>query len=168
MSTDAPKSPKHRAATLRSAAVLALLALVAAAVVLAQTSAGRTLLRRAHISQPPMGFVQLSFRDAGALPDYTVSAHGRKRIVFELTNNEHDARSLRWTIATRGDRPAASGTLRLKAGETKTLRRTVRIRCTRRRVYEIVRLADPSESIGYWMSCPSRHAASIGRTGTRG
>jgi hypothetical protein len=102
------------------------------------------------------------------LPDYTVSRHGRKRIVFQLTNNEHGARSLRWTIATRGDRPAASGNLRLRAGETKTIRRTVRIRCSRRRIYEIVRLTDPSESIGYWMACPSQPTGSAGHRGRRG
>jgi len=153
---------------MRLVAVVVLLALVAAAVVLAQSSAGRTFLRRVHISDPPTGYVQLYFHHPGSLPDYTVARHGHQRIAFGLTNNEQRTRSLHWTIATRGDHPAAQGQLRLRPGQTRIIRRSVLVRCTGRRAYETVRLQSPNESIGYWMACPSprpshtRHAAAGG------
>jgi hypothetical protein len=144
-----------RTATARALAVITLLGLIAAAVVWAQGSAGRSLLRRAHISEPPTGYVQLYFHAPRSLPDYVVSARAHQHISFVLTNDEQRSTTLHWTISTQGSAPAARGQIHLAPGHQQVIRRTITVRCNRRRVYEKVQLASPSQSIGYWIACPS-------------
>jgi hypothetical protein len=155
MSADAPKSRMPRTTLIRALAVTALLGLLAAAVVWAQGSSGRSFLRSSHISEPPTGYVQLYFHDPRSLPDYVVSARAHQHLSFVLVNNEQSSRTLHWTISTQGYSPAAHGQVRLAPGHSRVVRRTITVRCTRHRVHETVVLQAPSESIGYWIACPS-------------
>lgn len=155
MSADAPKNRMSRTAITRALAAAALLGLVAAAVVWAQTSSGRAFLRRAHISEPATGYVQLYFHGPRSLPDYVVSARAHQHVSFVLVNDEQGPRTLRWTVSTQGYPPAAQGEAHLTAGQSSVVHRTIAVRCTRHRVYEMVHLASPDQSIGYWISCPS-------------
>ncbi len=155
MSADAPKSRMPRTIPTRALAVTALLGVLAAAVLWAQGSSGRAFLRSSHISEPPTGYVQLYFHDPRSLPDYVVSARAHQHLSFVLVNNEQRSRTLHWTISTQGYSPAARGQVRLAPGHSRVVRRTITVRCTRHRVYETVDLGSPSESIGYWISCPS-------------
>jgi hypothetical protein len=154
MSTESPSIPRPRPPTVRSILAVVILGLIAACVVLAQTSAGRSLLRRTHISQPAEGYVQLYFRSPGTLPDYAAARRARQRVAFVLVNDDQHTRTLRWTIGMRGRPTAAHGSLRLAPGRRRTVRRTVLVRCVARRVLETVRLAVPRQSIGYWLTCP--------------
>lgn len=158
MSVDAPKRRMSRTATVRVLAVTTLLGLVAAAVVWAQGSSGRAFLRRAHISEPPTGYVQLYFHRPGSLPDYVVSAHAHQHLSFVLVNDEQRRRTLHWTISTQGNPPAARGHTHLAAGQARVIHRTIAVRCIGHRVHEMVHLESPDESIGYWVSCPSSRA----------
>lgn len=155
MTADAPKIRISRTTAVRALAVTILLGVVAAAIVWAQGSSGRAFLRRSHISQPPTGYVQLYFRNPRSLPDYVVSKRAHAHLSFVLVNNEQSSRTLHWTISTQGYSPAARGRVRLAAGHSRVIGRTITVRCTRHRVHETVAMESPSESIGYWIACPS-------------
>jgi hypothetical protein len=158
MTADAKKSRISRTTTLRALAVTTLLGFVAAAIVWAQGSSGRAFLRQSHISQSPTGYVQLYFRNPRSLPDYVVSARAHAHLSFVLVNNEQSSRTLRWTISTQGFPAAARGRIRLAAGHSRAIRRTITVRCTRHRVHETVTLESLNESIGFWVACPSSTA----------
>jgi hypothetical protein len=126
-----------------------------AAVGLAQTSAGRTVLRNAGLAERARPYTELYFADPRHIPLEVIKQSPRQRVSFVIRNQEHHRRTYRWTIGTKGSPPEASGTVSLYVGHWATIARKVRVDCTGRRAYEQVSLPDQSETIGYWLSCRS-------------
>jgi hypothetical protein len=126
-----------------------------AAVGLAQTSAGRTVLRRAGLAERARPYTELYFADPRHLPLEVIKQSPRQRVSFVIRNQEHRRQTYRWTIGTKGSPPEASGTVSLYVGHWATIARKVRVDCTGKRAYEQVSLPGQGETIGYWLSCRS-------------
>lgn len=137
------------------AATCIVLVAAIAAVGLAQTSAGRTVLRKAGLAERARPFTELYFLHPRHIPLEVIKQSPRQTVSFVIRNQEHSRRTYPWRIATKGSAPAASGTVTLDVGHWATIVRKVRVDCSARRAYEQVTLPTSGETIGYWLTCRS-------------
>lgn len=130
-----------------------------AAVGLAQSSSGRTVLRKAGLAESARPYTELYFANPRHIPLEVIKQSPRQRVSFVIRNQEHRRQTYRWTIGTKGSPPEASGTVDLYVGHWATIARTVPVDCTGKRAYEQVSLLGRGETIGYWLSCRSLTSA---------
>lgn len=139
-------------------------ALVATAAVvtgIGQTGAGHSLLEKAGLIQRPTPYTALSF---GSPQQPLLKAPDGRRIRYTLTfairNAEPRPQDYRWSVllAQPGSRARVIGTntKRVVPGNKATIPFRKTISCRPGSVEFIVQLADPSEAIHAWGSCP-RH-----------
>lgn len=151
--------PGPETSAVRRILVLTLLVLSAAlAAGLAQTSAGTLLLRKAGLSAAPASYTSLAFTDPRSLPARLARARSQVPISFAVGNNSAGPRSYHWTIAA--DRAGhltslAAGDVRVPAGGSATVTRTVTARCAGGQARITVALAAPAESVDFQAACPS-------------
>ena len=159
----------------------AVVALLLVAVGLAQTSAGRRLARSVGLAAPAEPFTELYFADQAAIAASTEGyVHGatRQRVGFVIRNSEHHTMTYAWTLTSDGASRGA-GTVRVRAGASATVRRSIATGCRFRfsqpaaggagkpaastegplrstgpaRVRISVSLSRPRRSIDYWLAC---------------
>jgi hypothetical protein len=129
-------------------------AVVAVALVgAAQTSAGKSVLRGAGLMSGPERYTELAFARPSKLPG-ALPARGRMSVAvpFTLRNAEGASRTYRWTIEAGGN-ILARGRVSAAPGERAVIRRRLSLGCRGARTRVEVRLAAPSESIGFWARC---------------
>ena len=132
-------------------------AIVCAAVVLAalgaaQSRPGRSLLRDAGVAGAAERYTELSFARPSKLPGKLLPGQRRVSLSYVLHNVEGERRDYRWTVAAGGD-GLAHGTTSAAPGERVVIRRSVTVPCRGARTRVEVRLARPSEAIGFWAAC---------------
>jgi hypothetical protein len=142
--------------------------LVAAAAVvtgIGQTGAGHSALENAGLIQRPTGYTALTFLSPlQPLQPPKKAKDGRRvryRLTFAIQNAEPGPRDYRWSVllAQPGSQPrviATSNTQRVVPGNKATIPFSATVSCRPGSVEFIVQLADPSEAIHAWGSCP-RH-----------
>lgn len=139
--------------------VIAVIAVVC--VGLAQTAQGHSLLGAAGIYEEPATYAELAFNAPGALPN-TLPTPGASVVVsFGIHNVSGDPRSYNWSIVlvrSGVSKVKASGAVRTAAQGRVSVTRSVAPDCTGGQVHVVVRLADPAQSISFWMTCPSAPA----------
>src|SRR3954451_24931768 len=123
--------PSRSTRRVLGAAMLA--ALVVAAAVVAQTAAGRSLLRDAGLTSPGEHYTELAFARPAQLPKELPRGRSELRVPFTLHNVEGGRREYRWTLTAQRDHrtPARldSGVERLAPGERAYVRTRGRIDC---------------------------------------
>ena len=146
---------RNRSATqLIAAAVTA--AIVVLATVLAQTAVGKSVLRDAGLLASPQAYTELEFVEPAKLPVQITPGTHRLRIPFRIHNVEDGARTYRWSVDMISDghtRRLAGARQDLAKGQSRYLHPRVPLSCSGGRVRIEVRLADPVQSIGYWVKC---------------
>lgn len=136
-------------------AVVAALAL--AAVGIAQTAAGRSVLRSAGLTAKPSRYTELSFARPMLLPEKF--PHGRFKVTapFTIHNAGDTPRTYHWTveeIASGRTTAIAHGRVTEDPGIRRAANPRMWLHCSgRERVRVQVRLQDPAESIGWWARC---------------
>jgi hypothetical protein len=141
---------------------LAIVAAVALAVGLAQTSAGHSLLRGAGLYEEPEGYTSLAFTDPQSLPTRLSSNPARVRMSFAINNASADPRSYHWSIElerTGHDYRLAAGAVEVPAGNRASVVRSVKAYCVQGQARMTVKIAAPAESVDFLMACSSRKEA---------
>ena len=131
-------------------------AIVVLGVGLAQTAAGRSVLRDSGLLGSPDGYTELEFVDPTKLAARVAPGGSTVRVPFRIHNVEGGARTYRWSVvAIASGRPerVAAGRQDLASGQSRYLDPRAAIACTGGRVRIEVRLADPAQSIGFWVEC---------------
>jgi hypothetical protein len=146
----------------------ALAAVVLAVAGLAQTRPGRDAMSSLGLSSAADRYTALSFTTPDGLGQQT----GADQISasFAIANHEGADRNYRWTVTVgEGDRgrPVIEGATQVADGSTGIVRPAVPNPCptadaavapTRERI--TVSLSDPSQSIGFWLTCANAGAPS--------
>ncbi len=132
--------------------------LVVAAVGLAQTSPGHSLLREVGLYAEPATYTALAFTNPQSLPSHLSAAPAQVAVSFAVSNVSPDPHSYSWSIVLK----AAGQTSRVAAGEVgvpahghATVTRTVTASCPGGQAVMTVRLAAPAESIDFQAACSS-------------
>lgn len=142
---------------------LAFITVVALIAGLAQTSGGHSVMRSAGLFQEPAAYSELAFTSPNALPEILASGKNVVNVSFDIHNVTGSVRNYQWSILlVQSDRSQleGSGVARTLGQKSASVKKLVPVVCTAGRIQLVVRLASPSESIDFWMTCqdPSRNA----------
>lgn len=141
-------------------------ALVAAAAVvtgIGQTGAGHSVLEKAGLIQRPNPYTALSFVSPSS--PLSKKQHGRRvsyKLTFAIQNAEPSPRDYRWSVLLLAQPGSQARVLRTRTtprvvpGNKATIPFSTTISCRTGSVEFIVQLADPSEAIHTWGTCPRR------------
>jgi hypothetical protein len=126
--------------------------------VLAQTGAGRFVMRETGLETPLTSYTALSFTDPNALPleGHLPLGHVSVDVGFALRNASQATGRYQWTIRlVDGNRvtPVATGRATVQAGGTVDESRIGTGMCLSGRLKVVVSLASPVESIDLMESC---------------
>lgn len=140
-------------------AVAALVAAGLAAIGVAQTAAGRSVLRSAGLAGSPPRYTELAFANPGRLPYELLQSRGRVRAGVLVHNMEGSTRLYRWRAVE--ERPAR-GTVKLDSGRVQVapegwarIGPRLRVICAgSERVHIRIALDNPPRSVGFWIECP--------------
>ncbi|MGO9780195.1 MAG: hypothetical protein ACLPQY_10585 [Streptosporangiaceae bacterium] len=151
--------PPRAAGTANSRGLTALAVaagLVVAAVGLAQTSPGHSLLREVGLYAEPATYTALAFTNPQSLPSHLPAAPAQVAMSFGVGNASPGPQRYSWSIVLE----AAGQTSRLAAGDVgvpahghATVTRTVTASCPGGKAVIAVRLAAPAESIDFQAAC---------------
>ena len=137
-------------------AAVATAAIVVLAAVLAQTAFGKSVLRDAGLLGSPQGYTELEFVQPAKLPAQIAPGTRRLRVPFRIHNVEGGAHTYRWSVVAIRDgqtQRLAGARQDLAKGQSRYLDPHVPLTCSGGRVRVEVRLADPAQSIGFWVKC---------------
>jgi hypothetical protein len=138
---------------------VAIVAAVALAVGLAQTSVGHSLLRGAGLYDEPESYTSLAFTNPQSLPTRLSSHPTRVRMSFAIINASADPRIYHWSIELKRTRQIyhlATGEVEVRAGNRASLSRIVKLSCAGGQARMTVQVASPAESIDFLMACSPR------------
>lgn len=137
-----------------------LLLLVAAVLICvggAQTQQGHVLLGDVGLYETPATYTELAFSQPGNLPENLTKANSNISVSFSIHNVSSGFRSYQWSILlvrAGKSQVKANGTLESPGqGETE-ITRSVAVACPSGRAELVVQLANPAESVSFWMTCP--------------
>ncbi|HUO73256.1 MAG TPA: hypothetical protein VMU39_20975 [Solirubrobacteraceae bacterium] len=147
--------------TRRALPTALLISAVVAAIGLAQTSAGRSVVRTLGISAASQPFTELYFPQPGEIARLGERPHRsgeRDNVAFVIHNNTHGTLNYPWSVYVGDGPPRFTGVAQLGAGQRVTTRQRVEIRCGRRLGVIKVRvvLAYTSDEISFWVTCRAR------------
>ena len=137
--------------------VAALVAFVVLCAGLSQTGAGQSLLRDTGAVGPPPSYTQLAFTAPRQLPAALKSDHASLKVSFGIHNSSTAAQSYRWSILlTQSAKTSvsASGVVAVQAQSGATVAKKVAAVCGKGKLHVMVKLADPKESIDFFVTCP--------------
>lgn len=142
--------------TVKASIALGIVAALALALSLAQTTAGRSVLQAAGLYRGPTAYTSLAFSNPQSLPA-SLSATGTELAVsFVISNVSTSPHHYQWSIflSQRGhaSRLAAGGT-QIPADGRATVSRRVTVSCSSKRAHLVVKLANPAESVDFWAVC---------------
>ena len=145
-------------------AFLPLIALVALCAGLAQTGQGHAVLGDMGLYETPPSYTELAFTNAGSLPNYTKSAKTEVRVSFGIHNLSGTPHAYRWSIVAvqRGAiEVKAAGAVTVLSQGRATVSKRVAVICAAVRDQVVVRLANPAESIDFWLACPASTSPAV-------
>ena len=108
------------------------------------------------IYETPATYTELAFSQPTALPTTLEEPSGDVKVSFGVHNVSDAAQSYQWSIAvvhSGKSQVKASGTVPLPAEGRTSITRSVVAACAGGRTQVVVRLADPAESINFWVTC---------------
>jgi hypothetical protein len=130
---------------------------VIAAVGLAQTATGTSLLRKAGLTEPPPRYTELAFAHPTLLPEKFPDGVFKIRAPFTLHNAEGRDYTYHWIVQQidgKQARTVAGGASHATADETLPVNPRMKLDCRHPgRMKVIVRIQRPDRSIGWWGDC---------------
>jgi hypothetical protein len=138
-----------------------LLVLVAAVLIcagLAQSQPGHALLRDTGLYETPATYTELTFSAPADLPSAVARPSANITVAFGIHNVSGDSHDYHWSITlvhSGKSQVKASGTALTAAQGRTAVTKSVAAACTSGRVEVVVQLADPAESISFWVTCPA-------------
>jgi hypothetical protein len=147
----------HRIVRRPGAAVL--VAVVAVAAGISQTSVGHAILQNLGILQTPSTYTSLAFAHPQSLPERLRLPQENVNVSFVVHNASNVLHDYRWSVflAHNGrTRRVDTGELRVASGQGVAITRPVGVSCTGGRVRIVVNLvgaAPKAESIDFWTAC---------------
>jgi hypothetical protein len=149
----------HR--TVKWQGTAALVAFVALAAGIGQTSTGHAILRKAGLFEGQTSFTSLAFQHPQSLQEQVGSRQAAFGVSFIINNTGANSADYQWSVLVdQGPRAhrAASGSVRIASGHEAAITRSVKISCAQGRVRIVVTLARPAEFIDAWASCSSHRS----------
>jgi hypothetical protein len=146
----------HRMVRWRGAVTL--IAVIALAFGLGQTSLGHAMLGKAGLFKEPTSYTSLAFLHPQPLPPQLRSRKATVVVSFAIHNSGGTAHDYQWSVMlvqAQHTHPVAAGVARVPPGGGVAITRSARISCTRGKVKIVVSLARPAEFIDAWTACPS-------------
>jgi hypothetical protein len=137
-----------------------IVAAVALAAGLAQTSVGHSLLRGVGLYDEPESYTSLAFTNPQSLPTRLSSRPTRVRMSFAISNASAERRSYHWSIElkrTGHTHRLATGEVRVPAGNRTSVARVVKASCIDGQARMTVQVAAPAESIDFLVACSPRN-----------
>lgn len=135
---------------------VAFLLLVLLCVGLAQTSKGHGVLRDVGLFQVPPSYTELAFTDPRGLPLELSSKQAPIHVSFNMHNVSGSSRAYHWSITMMRSGKShlkASGVTPTTANGSATVARTVSMPCVGGRLQVVVRVAESTEPIDFWVAC---------------
>jgi hypothetical protein len=134
-----------------------LAALVIAAVGLAQTATGSSVLSSAGLKAAPVRYTELAFKHPTLLPEKFPDGKFKVHAPFTLHNAEGRSFTYHWIVQEIDGNDAttvASGASHAAKDETFPVNPVMKLECTHAgRVKVVVRLKQPARTIGWWGEC---------------
>lgn len=152
-------SPVSHRRVRRRWAVAVLVAFVALAAGLGQTSLGHTILRKAGLFQEPTSYTTLAFLHTQPLPEQLGPKRADVGVSFVIQNISGISRDYQWSVLlVQGGHTSrvAAGSVQIASGRDTAITRSARIFCTRGQVRIVVSLASPAEFIDALTTCSPR------------
>lgn len=149
---------RRRTQLMTGKAMIAVAAVAVLTLGLAQTGAGRSLLRAAGLSQGPETYASLAFSDPQSLPASLPAAGTEVPISFVISNPSANSQRYQWSVVLEKSGHVArlaSGVAQVPARGHATVSRRVTASCSGGRASMTVRLANPAESVDFWTACAS-------------
>ena len=142
----------------RGGHALAITAALAAGLLFAQTGPGQSALGQLGLRSTPERFTELSFADAGSLPQEVARAGNRLKFSFVVANSEGRPRDYRWSARERSpdSSPPVLGTVSLAPGASREIAVRLPATCAGERSRIEVRVDALPEPIGFWVNCAGR------------
>jgi hypothetical protein len=135
---------------------VAIVAVLLFALSLAQTAAGRSVLRAAGLYRGSSAYTSLAFSNPQSLPPRLSTTHTKLAVSFVIGNVSTTPHRYQWSVflnhGGHASRLAAGGT-QVPSGGSATVSRRVTVSCSSGRARVVVKLADPAESIDFWAAC---------------
>lgn len=125
---------------------------------LAQTQSGHVLLSKVGLYETPAVYTELAFSEPNALPSVLKRPTASVKVSFVIHNVSNASRSYQWSIVlvhAGKDQVRASGAVQTPAQGQVEVTRSVVASCIGGKLQATARLANPAESISFWMTCPS-------------
>jgi hypothetical protein len=148
--------PRAGFVTRKDLILVTLAAAAALAAGLAQTSAGHWMLGQAGLYQEPASYTSLAFSDPPSLPAHLSATRTRVSAPFTVTNTSPGPRAYHWSMMldhAGHEYRLAAGEVRVPAGGRATVAGTVTASCATGQARLTVHVADPAESIDFWLAC---------------
>jgi hypothetical protein len=142
--------------TVKASIAVAIVAVLALALSLAQTAAGRSVLQAAGLYRGPSAYTSLAFSNPQSLPASLPATGTERAVSFVISNVSTSPHRYQWSVFLnqRGhaSRLAAGGT-QVPADGHAAVSRRVTVSCSGGRARLVVKLADPAESVDFWTAC---------------
>jgi hypothetical protein len=141
--------------------VFVLVAVVALAVTIGQTSVGHAMLRKAGLLEGSASYTSLAFVHPQSLPEQLGSKPTNVSVSFVIHNATGTPRYYQWSmLLAQGSRTlrVAAGSVRVGPGRGAAITRSARIFCKGGKVRIVFSLAHPAEFIDAWSTCASRRS----------
>lgn len=138
--------------------LVVLVAVIALAAGVGQTSLGHAILGKAGLYEEPTSYTSLAFLHPQSLPEQIGSKRTNVDVSFMIQNIGSTSRVYQWSVVlVQGQRTsrAAAGIVSVASGSGAAITRSASILCTRGQVRIVVRLASPAEAIDAWTTCSS-------------
>lgn len=134
-----------------------LAAIAIAAVGLAQTATGSSVLRKAGLKAAPARYTELAFKHPTLLPEKFPDGKFNVHAPFTLHNAEGRSFTYHWIVQQIDGKDAktvASGASHAAEDETFPVNPVMKLECKHAgRVKVVVRLKQPARTIGWWGDC---------------
>lgn len=130
--------------------------LAVAAVGMAQTSFGHSVLGDAGLYQQPQPYTALAFTNPQSLPQQISSAPQAIRMSFTIGNASADTRVYRWSVTVQSSaqsRSVAAGKVRVGHHSQAKVATEVTASCSGGQATVRVKLVSPAESIDFQAAC---------------
>jgi hypothetical protein len=138
------------------AAAFVLVVVCFVAVGVAQTTFGKSQLKKVGLYPPPTAVSELYFASPATLPQVAHRGRSRQTVAFIIRNQTSSARIYAWQVSADAGRESKTGSLALGASQQKTITRRLAIVCLNKHVHLTVSLAAGSQRIGFWKTCHDR------------
>ena len=132
---------------------------IAAAALIGQTGIGHTLMGKAGLAAEPTGYTSLSFADPLSLPKSLDAKPQDVDLAFVISNYANSNQYYEWSVRLRetgSSQELASGKLSLAPAQTKTVDKSVLVRCSARQMNITVALAPSGRVYRHMGSMPER------------